>query len=676
MDRNQLLNYEGYETPMYPSYGSSDSNPNIDGYENGRHSHSGLRKQSSLNTFNGSKRSIDLSSTFETSQIVLGWEDINVFVHKQTGLFDRCLKRGRGNIEFVVNQILNEVNGEIPSKSLVAILGPRGAGKTTLLNALAHRRIEQLEVTGTVYVREEPVGINIREVSAYVEDHDVFVGLLTVREHLIFQAFLRMGSDVSREDKISRVEAVMEEFGLKDWEHAQIGSPDSHNGVPREITKSLSIASELLSSKKFILFADDPLTGLDSLSSNMLVHTLQRLANSGYTILCTLDQPTSDVYALFNKIILLAEGRITYLGPSSEAVSYFGSIGFPCPENYNPADFFIRTLTVNPTEYEQSVERIKYVCDKYREIEIRPRARSALGPIESFDDPDKKTVLFHAGRFTQFLIVLWRSFIIVKRDKNALFLRTIQAVILGFITGQVYFQLDEDQEDIRNFSGLLFFLVLNITFCSFQGVLFTFPLERDIFIRENEKGIYCTSVYFLAKSLVGIPLDSILTITLMSIAYWMSGLRETSEAFFLACATALLVCHTSVSFGYFVSTATNSLSRAIATGPILILPLLIFGGYFVSNNTIPDSLKWLRYISWFNFGFENLMINQWQNVDRITGCGKTTSKHCLQNGEQVLDFYQLDENNFKRNFWLLAALCITYRLLAYIFLLRNPSRTR
>lgn len=108
---------------------------------------------------------------------------------------------------------------------------------------------------------------------------------------------------------------------------------------------------------------------------------------------------------------------------------------------------------------------------------------------------------------------------------------------------------------------------------------------------------------------------------------YLPGLRETSEAFFLACATALLVCHTSVSFGmhcntaislsiyinsihpiffeywrtlylptkltgYFISTATNSLSRAIATGPVLILPLLIFGGYFVSNKWV----KQLRYL--------------------------------------------------------------------------------
>ena len=435
MDRNKLLSEEDhdYEPQLYPSYrssrGSSDSNRNVKNYENGSYKSSGLRKQNSLNTLDTSKKSFDLSSTFERSQVVLGWEDINVFVHKETGFFDRCLKRGRANIEFVVNQILSGVNGEIPSKSLVAIVGPRGAGKTTLLNVLAHRKIEQLEVTGTVYVREEPVGINIREVSAYVEDNDLFVGSLTVREHLIFQALLRMGSDASREDKRSRVETVMEEFGLKEWENVQIGSSESQNRIPPGTMKSLSIASELLSIQKFILFADDPLSGLDSISSLLLVETLQRLANNGFTILCTLDQPSSDVYALFNKTILLAEGQVTYLGPSNEAVSYFGSIGFPCPVNYNPADFFIRTLTVNPTEYEKSLERIKYVIEKYRDIEIRPRARSALGPIESFDDPDKRTTLFHAGRFRQFLVVLWRSFITVKRDKNALFLRIIQAVV-------------------------------------------------------------------------------------------------------------------------------------------------------------------------------------------------------------------------------------------------------
>ena len=106
MDRNQLLSEEDYEPhTSYPSYRSSDSNFNVRGYTNGNYTNSGLRRQSSL--IGNSKRSFDLSSTFERSEVVLGWEDIDVFVHKQTGFFDRCLKRGRGNIEFVVNQIIN-----------------------------------------------------------------------------------------------------------------------------------------------------------------------------------------------------------------------------------------------------------------------------------------------------------------------------------------------------------------------------------------------------------------------------------------------------------------------------------------------------------------------------------------------------------------------------------------
>jgi hypothetical protein len=112
MDRNKLLSEEDYEyeAHMHPSYGSSDSNRNVRSYENGSYTNSGLRKQNSLNTLDISKKSFDLSSTFEQSQVVLGWEDINVFVHKETGFFDRCLKRGRGNIEFVVNQVLNGGN--------------------------------------------------------------------------------------------------------------------------------------------------------------------------------------------------------------------------------------------------------------------------------------------------------------------------------------------------------------------------------------------------------------------------------------------------------------------------------------------------------------------------------------------------------------------------------------
>lgn len=107
MDKTQLLEEDGCREPqVYPSY-SNDRNRN--GYqesENGNGPYSSIKQQSSLSTISG-KKSYDLSSTIDRSQIILSWEDINVFVHRQTGCFDRCLRRGRGNIEFVVSQILN-----------------------------------------------------------------------------------------------------------------------------------------------------------------------------------------------------------------------------------------------------------------------------------------------------------------------------------------------------------------------------------------------------------------------------------------------------------------------------------------------------------------------------------------------------------------------------------------
>ena len=62
-----------------------------------------------------------------------------------------------------------------------------GAGKTTLMNVLAHRNISQMDVRGTVEVNDRPVGIEITSMSAYIQQEDIFVGSLTVREHLIFQ---------------------------------------------------------------------------------------------------------------------------------------------------------------------------------------------------------------------------------------------------------------------------------------------------------------------------------------------------------------------------------------------------------------------------------------------------------------------------------------------------------
>ena len=108
MEKTQLLDEDDADLiqPQFcPSY-PNDRNRNVGSGVNGVGPHSSTKQESSSSTLS-EKKSFYLSTTFDRSQIILGWEDINVFVHRQTGCFDRCLRRGRGNIEFVVNQILN-----------------------------------------------------------------------------------------------------------------------------------------------------------------------------------------------------------------------------------------------------------------------------------------------------------------------------------------------------------------------------------------------------------------------------------------------------------------------------------------------------------------------------------------------------------------------------------------
>jgi ABC-type multidrug transport system ATPase subunit len=107
------------------------------------------------------------------------------------------------------------------------------------------------------------------------------------------------------------------------------------------------------------LFVDEPTSGLDSFMAETVVKVLQEMACSGRTILCTIHQPASETFNMFARLLLLAEGRTAYFGLRSAAMTYFQGIGYPCPENYNPADFYVHTLAIVPGKESECRKRVK-----------------------------------------------------------------------------------------------------------------------------------------------------------------------------------------------------------------------------------------------------------------------------------------------------------------------------
>eukprot|EP00117_Sycon_ciliatum_P004957 scpid101826/ scgid4733/ Protein white len=227
---------------------------------------------------------------------------------------------------------LFQVHGLARAGSLLAIMGASGAGKTTFLNLLTDRTASGLQVNAVLAINDNAIKpSDVRRISSYVQQQDLFFSNLTVLEHLTVQALLRMNRNLTRKARLARVHEVLHELGLMDVINSYIGSVSGGTrGISGGQQKRLSFATEVLTDPP-VLFADEPTTGLDSFASEIVVHHLKRMAKSGRTILCTIHQPPTEVFNCFDDLLLLAEGRTAYLGPRAAAVSYFSNIGYSCP---------------------------------------------------------------------------------------------------------------------------------------------------------------------------------------------------------------------------------------------------------------------------------------------------------------------------------------------------------
>ena len=197
-------------------------------------------------------------------------------------------------------QLLQGISGIAVPGEVVALMGASGAGKTTLLNSLLQRNLKGLVVKGEVLVNGQPIGKNISSVSAYVQQEDIFVGTLTIREHLMIQARLRL--NCSQKEREERVQQVIQEMLLESSQASVIGIPGLVKGISGGEMKRLAFATETLNNPP-ILFCDEPTTGLDSYMAMTIVQRLEAMAGDhGKTIICTIHQPSSEVFELFDKV--------------------------------------------------------------------------------------------------------------------------------------------------------------------------------------------------------------------------------------------------------------------------------------------------------------------------------------------------------------------------------------
>lgn len=237
--------------------------------------------------------------------------------------------------------ILNQVSGEAKPGEVLALMGPSGSGKTSLLDVLASRSAYN---DGTISLNSDNMTNNsskmkaLRRKIAYVKQQDIFFNHLSVKDQLMYTAFLRMGDAYSKEQKMAEVTKVISLLRLEKCADTPIMLV---SGGER---KRVNIGTELLTNPSIIML-DEPTSGLDSTSAVALMSLLGVLAKEhGKTIITSIHQPSSAIFRAFDKVMYLADGCVVYFGTPSDSLSYVKKLGMTCPDGYNAADHWMDLL--------------------------------------------------------------------------------------------------------------------------------------------------------------------------------------------------------------------------------------------------------------------------------------------------------------------------------------------
>lgn len=583
--------------------------------------------------------------------------------------------------------ILHPQSGHAAPGDLLAIMGPSGSGKTSLLNALAGRLpvTKGAHCNGSVEVNRVPkqeLPCPFADISAYVEQDDALFALSTVQETLHFCAQLRLPSTMPMEERADRIDNALRQLGLIKSRHTNVGG-NSFNGALRGLSggerKRLSIAIELLHKPKCI-FLDEPTTGLDSYQALNVVGKMNELAKENHTIVVSIHQPRSAIFAMFTGIYLLAEGKPCFAGSTDAAADHFARVGFPLPPKFSPADFFIDLVSTDQRDEEQqklTEARLANLQECWSKtsswerqatgdsIESIGKRRNSILEARS-DKPAGQHALVKP-----FFLLLTRCWREQMRDKFAILMKTFFAAFMSGIFGLVFWQLDQNQKAIQNRTGLLFFLTMNQAFGSVIGTSQVIPRQIAVVQRERANRMYAILPYYISNLMVTIPIEVVPVLANAIVVYYMADL---GGSFFVFSLIIFLENLCGVSLGMALSASFKSVTMAPQIAPAVVIIFLIFNGFMINEESIPVYFIWLRELSFVRYAFQAVAVNEFAGAT-FTCDDVSKGASCITSGDTVLaQFGFTDDFAIMRCMVIMGVICVGFNLLAFLILLvRRPK---
>jgi len=510
-------------------------------------------------------------------------------------------------------KILRGVSGRTQPGEVCALMGASGAGKSTLLDVLAGRKTTGT-IGGDLLFNGRPRGPSVIRTTAYVLQDNVHIGVLTVRQTLSFAADLRVGTALSKEEREARVEQILSMLGLTEVAETIIGT-DTLRGISGGQLKRVSIGVEIIMLPDLI-FLDEPTSGLDSAIALEVMSAVRNLADQNRTIMCTIHQPSAGVYALFDKLLLMSEGKVIYFGPAIDAVPFFTSspFAFTCASDTNPADFVIDvaggSITSSTGKVVPGEELVQYysksVLNRMFEEHFNTMVEMDVAAAGSVDD--KKVTRYPTSMVMQFHTLLRRQALTFSKDRKPHFAALIRNVVLGLFYGSLFYHLGvEDTSDKLS----LFFFTLSASILGHNQSIPGIFMDRLLFYRERGANAVATLPYWAVIASLKLPLTALNALVYCSIITGLSNLRTEGDAFAYLFTVVLLQSFVGLFQCQLISTCTSSPQSALSVANVASLFTIAFSGYLVFIPTLPDWLRsWAPYASFMRWAFEGLVTNE------------------------------------------------------------------
>lgn len=484
--------------------------------------------------------------------------------------------------------------------NLVGIMGASGAGKTTLLSLLSGTSAPS---DGEVLIN----GINLHQnakqlegLIGYVPQDDLLFENLTVFQNLYYNAKICF-NNLTEEEIVEKVNTTLESLGLAETANLKVGSVRNKT-ISGGQRKRLNIALEFIR-EPGILFLDEPTSGLSSKDSENVLDLLRELAYKGKLIFVVIHQPSSDIYKMFDKMLILDTGGYqVFYGNPVEAVSYFKKIDHQVNSEagecvvcgtVNPETIFNILESKEIDEYGNLTNRRKIKPESWGELykqNIKPTK------VESVKSVPPKT-LHIVSKIKQYSIFFLRDFYSKISNRQYILLNILEAPVLAFILSLIIRHTEYSDTLGYTFmynNNIAAYVFMSIIVALFLGLSVSAEeIFRDKIIRKREYFLnLSTWAYISSKTSLLLIISAIQSLLFMLVG---NLILEFYGYFFEMWFMLFTVSAFANLLGLTISSIFNSAVTIYIMIPLLIIPQMVLGGamfpYYNLNTLIGGGEK-------------------------------------------------------------------------------------